>query len=220
MREVATGVWQIPLAPRDAVNAYLLGDVLIDAGTSGMGKKLPARLSGRTVGAHAITHAHMDHVGGSRAVCDALGLELWAPAGDAEDVRRGRPVVNEHTRVAPLLRHAPRWSAPPIARTLSEGDEVAGFTVIDTPGHSPGHVAYWRESDRTLIGGDVFFNANLLTTRPGLHEPPRALTADPARNRESMRRLADLDPAVALFGHGPPLHQAGAKLRAFLDELH
>jgi hydroxyacylglutathione hydrolase len=219
MREVAADVWQIPLAPRDAVNAYLLGDTLIDAGTAGMGKKLPSRLSGRTVGAHAITHAHMDHVGGSRAVCDALGLELWAPAGDAEDVQRGRPVINEDTWAAPILRRSPRWDAPPIGRRLEEGDEVGGFTVIDTPGHSPGHVAYWRESDRTLVGGDVFFNVNLLTTRPGLHEPLRALTVDPTRNRESMRRLAELDPALALFGHGPPLLQAGAKLRAFVAEL-
>lgn len=53
MREVVSGLWQIPLAPREVVNAYLAGDVLIDAGTPGMGKKLPERLSGRTVTAHA-----------------------------------------------------------------------------------------------------------------------------------------------------------------------
>ena len=58
MREVVSGLWQIPLVPREVVNAYLAGDVLIDAGTPGMGKKLPERLSGRPLAAHAITHAH------------------------------------------------------------------------------------------------------------------------------------------------------------------
>jgi glyoxylase-like metal-dependent hydrolase (beta-lactamase superfamily II) len=47
----------------------------------------------------------------------------------------------------------------------------------------------------------------------------RVFTLDPARNRESMRRLADLDPAVVVFGHGPPLHNAGPKLKAFVDRL-
>jgi hydroxyacylglutathione hydrolase len=87
----------------------------------------------------------------------------------------------------------------PVARRLNEGDSVADFTVLDVPGHSPGHIALWRESDRTLICGDVFFNL------PNLRPPPRPLTFDPARNRESMRRLAELRPALTLFGHGPPL---------------
>ena len=86
-----------------------------------------------------------------------------------------------------------------------ERTEVAGFTVLDTPGHSPGHVSYWREADRTLICGDVYFNMNILTLRPGLREPPSILTADVARNRESARRLGELRPALVLFGHGPPL---------------
>jgi len=67
--------------------------------------------------------------------------------------------------------------------------------------------------------GDVFFNNNILTTRRGLRQPVRIFTVDPARNRESMRRLIDLDPAVAVFGHGPPLRDAGARLRAFFDAL-
>jgi glyoxylase-like metal-dependent hydrolase (beta-lactamase superfamily II) len=93
----------------------------------------------------------------------------------------------------------------PVDRALREGDEVAGFTVLEVPGHSAGHVAYWRETDRVLILGDVLNNQDLRTGLPGLHEPPKTFTPDPARNRESARKLAALEPAIVAFGHGPPL---------------
>ena len=96
----------------------------------------------------------------------------------------------------------------PVERWLREGDEVAGFEVLDVPGHSAGHVAYCRAGDRTLICGDVLFNIRLPTLRAGLREPYRPLTADPARNRDSARRLADLRPHLVLFGHGPPLRDS------------
>ena len=95
---------------------------------------------------------------------------------------------------------------------------MGGFAVLETPGHSPGHVAFWRESDRTLVAGDVLFGRHPLTGRPGLHEPPRMFTLDPALNRASIRRLAALDPAVVCFGHGPPWRDAAA-LRRFAESL-
>jgi hydroxyacylglutathione hydrolase len=112
------------------------------------------------------------------------------------------------------------WTGPPhpVARALIEGDEVAGFTVLESPGHSPGQVAYWRESDRVLILGDVLNNMNLITAIPGLHEPPEVFTPDPARNRRSARRLAALRPQLTCFGHGPPLRDAG-KLADFIARL-
>src|SRR5205823_12844163 len=72
------------------------------------------------------------------------------------------------------------WTGPPhpVARALVEGDEVAGFTVLEVPGHAPGHVAYWRESDRVLILGDVLNNMNVRTGVPGLHEPLAIFTPD------------------------------------------
>jgi hydroxyacylglutathione hydrolase len=82
--------------------------------------------------------------------------------------------------------------------------------VLDTPGHSPGHVSYWRETDGVLIVGDVAFNIAPLSGRVGLREPPAFMTVDPARNRESIRRLAALEPTLALFGHGPPLRDPAA----------
>jgi glyoxylase-like metal-dependent hydrolase (beta-lactamase superfamily II) len=98
--------------------------------------------------------------------------------------------------------------AHPVSRVLREADEVAGFTILDVPGHSPGHIAFWRESDRTLICGDVMFGPDPLTGRP--REPLQFLSPDPRRNRESARRLASLDPALVCFGHGRPLRDPAA----------
>jgi glyoxylase-like metal-dependent hydrolase (beta-lactamase superfamily II) len=105
-----------------------------------------------------------------------------------------------------------------VDRILREGDEVAGFEVLDTPGHSAGHVSYWRESDRVLVLGDVLNNMDVITAVPGLHEPKPFLTPDPAENRRSIRKLAALEPALVLFGHGAPLRDTD-KLRRFVAEL-
>jgi hydroxyacylglutathione hydrolase len=178
--------------------------VLVDAGTQLGHRRILRQLSGRRVGAHALTHAHPDHYGSSHAVCEALGVPLWCGARDAHVAEGARPAPGVG-RGAGLLNRMPLPHPHPVERRLEEGDEVAGFTVLDTPGHSPGHISLWRESDRTLVCGDVLFNLHPLTGRPGLREPPRRLTTDPARNRASARRLGALRPALVLFGHGPPL---------------
>jgi glyoxylase-like metal-dependent hydrolase (beta-lactamase superfamily II) len=218
VRQVAEGVWHVPLARRSAVNAYLVGDVLVDAGTPAMGRRLPGLLAGRPVAAHAITHAHPDHVGGSAHVCAALGVPLWAPAEDAPDVEAGR--VRPSPGVAgALLGRLGRFPPVAVARRLAEGDEVGGFVVLDAPGHSPGQVVLWRAADRVLVCGDVLFGMRLATLRPDLREPPRPLTADPRRNRISIRRLAMLEPELLLPGHGPPMRAAGPRLRALKASL-
>ena len=91
-------------------------------------------------------------------------------------------------------------------------------TVIEAPGHSAGHVAFWRESDRVLILGDVLANMDQYTGIPGLNAPKDALTPDPARNRESAKKLAALEPELVCFGHGAPLRNPG-KLKKFVDGL-
>lgn len=92
------------------------------------------------------------------------------------------------------------FKAPPasVARVLHEGDDVAGFTVLEVPGHSLGHIALWRESDSVLLCGDVFFH------QPRISKPPGFLTLDPELNGRSMAKLAGLNPRLVLFGHGKP----------------
>jgi hydroxyacylglutathione hydrolase len=192
-------------------------DVLVDAATQLGHRRILRQLGGRSVGAHALTHAHPDHYGSSHAVCKALGVPLWCGAHDAYVAEGARPAPGVG-RGAGLLARMPLPHPHPVERRLEEGDEVAGFTVLDTPGHSPGHISLWRESDRTLVCGDVFFNIHPLTGRPGLREPPRRLTPDPSRNRESARRLGALRPALVLFGHGPPLRDS-ERLAGFARSL-
>jgi glyoxylase-like metal-dependent hydrolase (beta-lactamase superfamily II) len=205
--------------PPFAINVYLMGDVLVDAGSRHAAKRILRQLRGRTLATHALTHAHPDHQGSSHEICDALSIPLWCGERDAEAVEDGKirermpshPINSVIARVFPGPPH-------PVSRRLREGDEVAGFKVLDVPGHSAGHVAYWREADRALICGDVFTNMDTVTGLPGLHEPKRFFTPDPARNRESMRRLAELEPALVCFGHGRPLRNP-AKLKRFTDHV-
>jgi glyoxylase-like metal-dependent hydrolase (beta-lactamase superfamily II) len=219
VKQLAPDLYLLDGFPPHAINVYLVGDVLVDAGSRHARRRILHQLSGRTVAAHALTHAHPDHQGSSHAVCTALGIPLWCGELDADAAESGR--VTERQPQHPVNRVI-GWAFPgpghPVARRLHEGDEVAGFLVLDVPGHSAGHVAFWRESDRTLVCGDVFTNMDTLTGIPGLHEPKPYFTPDPERNRESMRRLAALDPALVCFGHGRPLRNP-AKLRSFVETL-
>jgi glyoxylase-like metal-dependent hydrolase (beta-lactamase superfamily II) len=82
---------------------------------------------------------------------------------------------------------------------------VAGFTVIEFPGHTPGQVGLWRESDRTVICADVMRSMNLVTGLPQLGEMPRIFTCDTEEARRSIRKLAALEASTVCFGHGRPL---------------
>ena len=217
MKRLADDLYLLRGFPPNAINVYLAGGVLIDAATRHSARRILRQLAGRTVTAHALTHAHPDHQGASKEVCEALAIPLWCGERDVNAMETrdfGQP---DHwiNRVIDRV-----WAGPPrkVDRALREGDEVGGFEVLDVPGHSPGHVAYWRPADRILVLGDVLNNMNVMTGVPGLHEPRTIFTVDPPRNRESARRLAGLEPALACFGHGPPLRDP-QRLRAFVESL-
>ena len=207
MLELAPGVHRLRGFPPATINAYLVGDVLVDARTKGARRGILRQLRERPPAAHVLTHGHPDHMGSSHAVCEAFGIPLWAGEADVHAIENAAPRLPPSRR-ASLMQRAPMPPGHPVARVLREGDDVAGFTVLETPGHTPGHLALWRDSDGVLIGGDVFFNL------PRLGPPPAVLTLDPERNRESMRRLAELRPALALFGHGPPVRDPAKLLAA------
>jgi len=205
MEKLADDVYLLKGFPTYAINVYLIWDVLLDAGTRWAKGRILRQLRGHDVRAHALTHAHPDHQGASRAVCMALDIPLWCGEGDADAMEDGDISVLSPKNPNLFLQQM-FWTGPghPVAKRLKEGDTVAGFEVLDAPGHSPGQVAYWRESDRLLILGDVLNGMNLITSKAGLHEPPVGFTIDPAQNRESARKLARLEPELVCFGHGRP----------------
>lgn len=201
MKQVADSVWHLSGFPPNGINVYVIGDVLIDSGLALDRRRVLRQIDQMGITAHALTHAHFDHYGSSHAICEKLGLPLWCGAADVEAVEAGKMVGGPGNRMLPAAhRH-------PVARALREGDEVAGFTVLDTPGHSPGHVSYWRESDRVLVCGDVMWGFNPFINAGPIREPFGFVSPDPALNRRSARRLAELQPAVVCFGHGPVLYE-------------
>jgi hydroxyacylglutathione hydrolase len=220
MKQLAEGLFQLGGFPPNAINAYLMGDVLIDAATRHSARGILKQLRGHEVRAHALTHAHPDHQGASHAVCEALGIPLWCGEADADAVEDPRLILARmpNQGIGKFSYRFFAGPAHPVARKLREGDEVGGFAVLETPGHCAGHVAYWRDSDRTLVLGDVLNNMNVLTGFPGLHEPPTFFTPDPALNHASARKLAALEPALVCFGHGAPLRDTERFVR-FVEGL-
>jgi len=207
MEEILPGLIRIPLNPMEIVNVYLLDDVLIDSGPGYATKQILTALEGREVSAHALTHAHPDHQGCSHAICERLNLPLWCGEADREAMESGDLSVLLPNPQSMFARISQNFSGPahPVSRSLKEGDQVGGFTVINTPGHTLGHLSFWRESDRALVVGDVLFHRNPITQRRGLQEPFKLATVDPPLNRQSARKLAALKPNVICFGHGPAL---------------
>jgi hydroxyacylglutathione hydrolase len=220
MKQLADGVHQLSGWPPNAINVYLVEDVLIDAATRQGEKRIMRQIAGRRLSAHALTHAHPDHQGSSHAICERLQIPLWCGQDDVPAMETPGAISNSQAPGWLNWMQQRFWTGPPhpVARALKEGDVVAGFTVLEVPGHSRGHVAYWRESDRVLILGDVLNNVNVKTGVPGLNEPPTIFTADPARNRASARRLAELQPNLTCFGHGAPLRDPG-RLTEFVARL-
>ncbi|MBO7748660.1 MBL fold metallo-hydrolase [Paenibacillus sp. MWE-103] len=163
----------------------------------GMGpKRLIARIRERGLELEAIvlTHAHFDHMGGVEEVRRAFGCPVYLHDEEAdwlEDARKNGSA--RWSDVTPPLTTAPAEYA------LAEGQrlELIGrtFTVLHTPGHSPGSVSLLCGGH--LISGDVLFKQSVgRTDLPGGKE--RDLY-------DSIRtKLYKLDPAVRVYpGHGP-----------------
>jgi glyoxylase-like metal-dependent hydrolase (beta-lactamase superfamily II) len=212
------------------MNVYFLEDgdgaVQFDAGTKGMRKSTRAaaeQLGG--VKRVVLGHAHADHRGAAAAtgapvfchpdeVADAESDASIAPYMDLSQL----PVAWVRWIYPFLLR---RWDggAVKIDGTVSAGEQVAGFEVIHFPGHAPGLIGLWRESDRVAIVSDVVYLVDSARLKP-LPEgeasvPHPAWAWDHAKAKDSVRRLATLEPRVVGAGHERPLR--GDNLRATLE---
>jgi glyoxylase-like metal-dependent hydrolase (beta-lactamase superfamily II) len=230
MEKVADGVWLLRGDLRRAMNIYFLEDgdglVQFDAGSKGMTRKARAeaeRLGGlkRVV----LGHAHADH----RGTAPYMGVPVHChpdEVAEAESDASIAPYMDlSQLPVAPVRRLYPfllrRWDggAVKIGGTVSEGDRVAGFEVIHFPGHAPGLIGLWRESDRVALVSDVVYLVDSARFKP-LPEgeasvPHPAWAWDHAKAKQSVRKLAALEPRVVAAGHAEPLR--GENLRATLE---
>ncbi|MFB3385836.1 MBL fold metallo-hydrolase [Flavobacterium sp. LAR06] len=222
MKNIAKDVYQIPLFPRNAINCYLVEDILIDAGIRSSGNIILKALKNKYVSKHILTHAHADHQGSSKIICETLNIplfcsELEKPAAENGNVTFEYPNPNHF--ISKFQKKFWAGKGHLVFDTLKEGDQIGEFIAIETPGHSSGHLSFFREFDGVLIVGDVLTNMNLLTTKVGLHEPPTLFTSNKEINRKSILKLASLKPKTLCFGHGPVLFNNG-ELEKFIETLY
>jgi glyoxylase-like metal-dependent hydrolase (beta-lactamase superfamily II) len=214
--QIAEGVWIVRGGfPVRSMNVYLVRDgdgvLVFDGGIKAMTKAVAAagaRLGGIT--RLVLGHEHPDHRGiaprlGAPVHCHADGKADAEGDGGAHyfDVSKLNPV----TRVV-MSRMLAIWDGGPvqIAGTVAEGDDVAGFEVVHLPGHAPGLIALWRESDRLALVSDCFYTLDIETTRKGgPRVPHRAFNLDTEQARASIRKLAALEPSAAWPGHADPV---------------
>jgi glyoxylase-like metal-dependent hydrolase (beta-lactamase superfamily II) len=232
MEKVADGVWLLRGDARKAMNIYFLEDgdgvVQFDAGTKAMVKA--AKAAGAQLGGVkriVLGHAHADH----RGTAPSMGVPVHCHPDDVADAESDASITPymdlSQLPFAPVRWIYPtllkRWDggAVKIAGTVSEGDEIAGFRVIHFPGHAPGQIGLWRESDRLAIVSDVVY---LIDSAVWLGRalpsgeasvPHPAWAWDHAKSKQSVRKLAALEPKVVCTGHNKPLR--GESLRATLE---
>jgi glyoxylase-like metal-dependent hydrolase (beta-lactamase superfamily II) len=231
MERIADGVWLLRGDLRKAMNIYFIEDgdgvIQFDAGSKAMTKK--ARAAGEQLGGVkriVLGHAHADHRGTAPGL-DAPVLCHPDEVADAESDAAIPPYMEIAELPAALARRVypfllRRWDggAVKIAGTVAEGDEVAGFRVVHFPGHAPGLIGLWRESDRVALVSDVIYLID--STKLGKPLPPGEASVphpawawDHAEAKESVRKLAALEPAVVAAGHADPLR--GENLREMLE---
>lgn len=227
---VAEGVWVVQGRP-GRCNVFLIEDhggvTLFDAGARTMTRAVAsagAKLGGiRQV---VLSHGHTDH----RGVAPALGAPVLCHPDEVIDAEgsggfrywpaglKGLPPV---ARQVHRLLHRHAWDGGPveISGTVSEGDEIAGFRVVHLPGHAPGLIGLWRESDRLALSSDCFYTVNLWGRDCEPCVPEAVYNLDTDEARASMRKLAALEPAAAWPGHGRPVTgDVRAQLERAADE--
>jgi steroid delta-isomerase-like uncharacterized protein len=216
VRKIADGVWLVQGGfPQKVMNVYLLEDdgqvTAFDAGIRQMTNGIASAAAGlgglkRIV----LGHAHPDH----RGAAPGLGAPVFIHPADADDARGdgGEHYIDYsklswYGRIAmPRLIHS--WDGGPveIEGTVSEGDDIAGFKVVHFPGHAPGMIGLWRESDRMALVSDTIYTLDPQTGIKGDARVPHvAFNHNHQQALASIRKLLDLDPASVWPGHADPI---------------
>ncbi len=230
---LAQGLFHIPTG---ISNAYMVstrrGWYLIDTGTAGNADKIiefaEEHLGEDPPEAILLTHGHFDHAGNAAELSDYWDAQVFA-----------------HSLELPFLTGKDKYPPPDPTvggfmgfmvrmfpnKAYDLGDRVdefprnplPGWETVETPGHAPGHVAFFRKDDRALIAGDAITTVkqrnmvDMITQRPQVWLPPEYYTCNWQQARESVEKLAGLQPDLIAAGHGHPM--SGQEALRQLEEL-
>ncbi len=209
---------------------------LIDAGTpfaAGRIRTWAERTFGRPAKAIVLTHGHFDHAGAAAELADGWDCPIFAHPLEFPYLtgERAYDAPNWHAGGGLMSLLSPTYPKEPInlgsrLKALpgdgTEVTELPGWTLLHTPGHTPGHVSFFRDQDKTLLVGDAFcttkpesFFEAAVAQQPELHGPPAYFTSDWAAAKASVERLAGLEPLTVAPGHGKPLAGEGVANRLY-----
>lgn len=238
---VATRVWGMKIV---FVNVYIIATgegnnwILVDAGLKGSADKI-IRMAKEIFGvatkpkAIILTHGHFDHVGALQELSDRWHVPIYAhplempylkgmSSYPPPDPFVGGGLMSLMSCIYP---RRPKNMGRRVFKLPVDGTVpgLPDWKYIFTPGHSPGHISLFRESDKTMISGDAFVSTKqesataVIVQKKQVNGPPKYFTTDWIAAEASVKELASLNPEVAATGHGLPLH--GEELRHGLTFL-